>query len=541
MKSIRMRYSVFAAAAVLITAVIVSVIAQLDLGSVRTENLNEIMTMTCIKESSALDEKLVSAENSVKAAADYASGKYAAGADISAYMGDISAVLESLGEGCGASAVYVCVNDTAAGSDKLILSSRESTAKNLTGSLSSDFDSFYSEDDEAHWSAPHKSSYSAADVISFTAPVYLGRKVIGSVGMDMSFTDISDFLSGISFGSDGTAFLTDGEYNVICCTSSNSYRAEIFSASFSGREDLSENGTLYTAGNGKSGVTYAIGRISGKMKLVLCISASEAGADHSKPLAFRWITLLIAMFSAAAAVFAAVLTDRHVIAPLRQMNDAARHMTDGDYNVQIAWRSGDELGLLSDTFRKMRDSLKKNSIQINDLAFKDALTGVGNATAYREETVKVNLKIRKGIPKFTVIVFDVNNLKKINDGYGHNFGDILISSASRIIRETFEPNKIFRIGGDEFCVILEDSNAPLYKELLNQFEKNIEKFNSSAIARLPVSIAYGYSEFNSSDDDNYMSVFRRADNAMYKNKEEMKKEMGDKLPEKKHTDLFKPI
>ena len=72
MKSIRMRYSVFAAAAVLITAVIVSVIAQLDLGSVRTENLNEIMTMICIKESSALDEKLVSAENSVKAAADNA-------------------------------------------------------------------------------------------------------------------------------------------------------------------------------------------------------------------------------------------------------------------------------------------------------------------------------------------------------------------------------------------------------------------------------------------------------------------------------------
>lgn len=541
MKSIRMRYSVFAAAAVLITAVIVSVLAQLDIGSVRTENLNEIMTMTCVKETSALNEKLISAEKSVKAAADYASGRYAAGADMSAYMSDIEAVLESLGEGCGASAVYVCMNDTAAGSDKLMLSSRESTAKNLTRSLSADFDSFYSEEKEVQWSAPHKSSYSSADVISFTIPVQSGRKVVGSVGMDLSFTDISDFLSNIHFGSDGTAFLTDSEYNVICCTDSNSYRADTFTSAFSGREDLSENGSLYTVGTGKSGITYAVGRLSGKMKLVLCISASEAGENHSKPLAFTWITLLIAMLAAAAAAFAAVMTDRHVIAPLRQMNDAARHMTDGDFSVQIAWRSKDELGLLADSFRKTRDGLKKNSIQINDLAFKDALTGVGNATAYREETVKVNLKIRKGIPKFTVIVFDVNNLKKINDGYGHNFGDILISSASRIIRETFEPNKIFRIGGDEFCVILEDSNAALYKELLNQFEKNVEKFNSSATARLPVSIAYGYSEFNSSDDDNYMSVFRRADNAMYKNKEEMKKKMGDKLPEKKHTDLFKSI
>jgi diguanylate cyclase (GGDEF)-like protein len=124
-------------------------------------------------------------------------------------------------------------------------------------------------------------------------------------------------------------------------------------------------------------------------------------------------------------------------------------------------------------------------------------------------------------------VFDVNGLKQTNDVHGHIIGDELIATASRIICDTFKKSPVFRIGGDEFCVILQNKDLADIKTLFEQFDTEcasicIDKDN----LKLPISIAKGFAEFNPENDTRCSDVFERADREMYKNKRLMKEAKG---------------
>lgn len=130
--------------------------------------------------------------------------------------------------------------------------------------------------------------------------------------------------------------------------------------------------------------------------------------------------------------------------------------------------------------------------------------------------------MRLGRPEFAVVVLDINGLKTINDTYGHDFGDMLIISASRIICKTFQHSPVYRIGGDEFAVILEKNDYDHYPELLKQLQEETDRYNRSARADTQVSIARGIAVYNSETDLVFANVFKRADDAMYQNKAAMK-------------------
>lgn len=527
MKSVRNRFALSTALIVLFTAVVIGGISVLDKKYTKKESLGTNLGLECRVKAAELDKLLSDTQASAEAAAKAAGELLAAGCDAD----DVGKTAALIAENTEATAVYF-ISDNGS-----CLYSREAAAKDLEKKSDITLSEYDSKDAKGLvWSAPHENSDIGQTVISCVFPVHNGGKRVGIVGADIDFRRFFERADTVLDGG-GFVMLADSDGKLLTENGLTDDEAEVFASSVSvGRQA----GELFSCNVSGKSYTFCLGELSGNMRLVYAVPAKEISAKASKPLALSGHILVVVMLTISGAVAAAVITDRHVIRPLREMNSAVRRISDGEFDTDIAWRSKDEFGLFADALRKERDSFRKNSSQINDIAYRDPLTGVGNSAAYREAVMKLNGKIRKSIPKFTVIVFDVNNLKKVNDSYGHNFGDILITSASKLIRETFEPNGIYRIGGDEFCVILEDDNAAMYSELLNDFAKNVERFNNSAQARLPVSVASGYSQYTS-DDDNYMSVFRRADSNMYHNKEEMKKAMGDGLPEKRHTDLFKPI
>ncbi len=527
MNSIRNRFALATAIIVLFTAIVVGGIAQLDKKYSQRENLGTNLGLECRVKAAELDKLLSDAEASVEAAAKAAGELLAAGCTAD----DVGKAAANIAENTEATAVYyISDNDS-------VLYTREAAAKDLKKQNSISLSEYENKKVKGlEWSEPHENPDLGQTVISCAYPVYNGKKLAGIVGMDIDFQRFYE-RAKTELGSGSFVMLANSEGKQLTDLVISDEDAAIFASSVSvGRQA----GELFACDIDGKSYTFCMGELSGNMRLVFAVPAKEISAKNSKPLALSGHILVIFALTVGGAVAAAGLAERHVIRPLRELNSAVRKISDGEFDTDISWRSKDEFGLFADALRKERDSFRKNSSQINDIAYRDPLTGVGNSAAYREAVMKLNGKIRKSIPKFTVIVFDINNLKKVNDGYGHNFGDILITSASKLIRETFEPNGIYRIGGDEFCVILEDENAARYNELLSDFAKSIERFNNSAQAKLPVSVASGYSQYTS-DDDNYMSVFRRADSAMYHNKEEMKKTMGDGLPEKKHSDLFKPI
>ncbi|MBR3629167.1 MAG: GGDEF domain-containing protein, partial [Oscillospiraceae bacterium] len=94
-----------------------------------------------------------------------------------------------------------------------------------------------------------------------------------------------------------------------------------------------------------------------------------------------------------------------------------------------------------------------------DLAQRDALTGVRNKHAYVQAELEMDTRIAaKRNPMFAVVVCDINGLKQVNDTEGHSAGDAFIRHASEMISETFTESEVYRIGGDEFAVLLVEND-----------------------------------------------------------------------------------
>ena len=151
-------------------------------------------------------------------------------------------------------------------------------------------------------------------------------------------------------------------------------------------------------------------------------------------------------------------------------------------------------------------------------AYTDELTQIHN----RRYCMECINKIRETEDlNYTIICFDLNDLKKTNDTYGHTRGDILIKSAAEAIQETFEAHgMVARIGGDEFISILHTTVNEEITRLLAQFQAAVERKNRE-ITNLNMSIAYGYASC-SMQEHNIDKVYQMADDRMYEKKKQMK-------------------
>ncbi len=124
------------------------------------------------------------------------------------------------------------------------------------------------------------------------------------------------------------------------------------------------------------------------------------------------------------------------------------------------------------------------------------------------------------IDKLAVLVCDINGLKHVNDTQGHAAGDKLIKDASAMICEYFTHGAVYRIGGDEFVVVLQEKGYDTMHEVLREINRVIE----NNILRKEVVISIGYSELTP-DDQLLHDVFERADQMMYQRKQHLK-QMG---------------
>lgn len=125
---------------------------------------------------------------------------------------------------------------------------------------------------------------------------------------------------------------------------------------------------------------------------------------------------------------------REMTRPLKELTEAAQKVAGGDLEVNIDCESKDEVGVLADSVQQMVNHLRHYIDYVNEQAYTDALTGVANKAAYKEYVDKLDKRAADEKIKYAVVVMDINNLKKINDNFGHEFGDMLIRDASRLIQ-----------------------------------------------------------------------------------------------------------
>ena len=165
-------------------------------------------------------------------------------------------------------------------------------------------------------------------------------------------------------------------------------------------------------------------------------------------------------------------------------------------------------------------STRQQAIELNELAIKDSLTGIRNKTGYDKEVQKLEWEMADGLKEFGVAMIDLNFLKRINDTYGHDKGNIAIVTLCRIVCKIFEHSPVFRIGGDEFVVILRDQDLKNIDNLIEEFNRQLKEIQENPDLEYweKTSAAIGYAIFDPNLDSAYDNVFKRADAEMYKAK-----------------------
>lgn len=545
MKSIQTKFICLILSCVLVCSFVIGSAGVLTAKQVLEDDSAEIMNLMCTEKGSEINALLSRIQQSVCTLATYSLDQLDSLAQLKsdpAYMAAYTAKLEEVAVNAadnteGALAVYVRFNPEFAPPTSGLFWSKTSLNGKFQRLIPTDFSS-YSPTDVEHvgwyyipvktgkpvWMDPYVNKNIDVQMISYVIPLYRDNEVIGVVGMDIDFSIITEQIRLIKAYQTGYAYLLNQE-GIVMYHNQVPMGTALASADSSLIPVVREL-EIGTSGNSLFSYTFqkkakqmSFRSLSNGMRLAITAPKAEIDASKQRLLTQIVVSVLIIV---ALSVTATVFMTRKLVRPLKELNVAAQKIANGDLSITLTQQSKDEVGTLADSFQQTVSHLQRYIDYINGLAYRDALTGVKNKTAYQDAVQQMEERMRVGRPQFGVVVFDINYLKYTNDHFGHDFGDMLIINACRLISQTFRRSPVFRIGGDEFVVILEGEDLTLYAQLFDDFEDFLHKANLNARNDSKISIARGIAIYNAETDLVFGNVFQRADDAMYENKKAIK-------------------
>lgn len=377
---------------------------------------------------------------------------------------------------------------------------------------------------EPVWLDPYNNGRVLGDVISYVVPIYQGELLIGVAGMDVLFSDITKELEDIMVYDSGIAGLLNSKDEILYYPLKE---PQDFKQDLTAWKKFVEN--TATDVDGKCVFEYE--RDSKKKKLTyyemhnhmrLIFMASTAEIDEENDAMIRVVTASVVIISGIC-IIVSYLVGQSIVRPLKELTEASQKIAEGNLKIKLPSGLQDEVGILADSLQQMVERLSGYMDKISELAYRDPLTGVKSKSAYKEEIEQMNKKISTHPEKFGLVVFDANNLKLVNDNYGHEAGDVYIKSACKLICNVYKRSPVFRIGGDEFAAILTGYDLENAEELLRIFYEKMSEINREKEKPYEkVSVAAGAAIFKEKQDRDFHSVFQRADENMYKNKKAIK-------------------
>lgn len=350
---------------------------------------------------------------------------------------------------------------------------------------------------EAVWIDPYYNQNNDKLMISYVVPMYCDEMFVGIVGMDFDYLVLEERVEKIKIFENGFAHL-EINGNIIDISDKNlEDKIKDKSKSYLRTSRELENG----------------------MKLVLSADYDDIRQIRYR-IAFK-ILLGVIVLSTLLAVLTVIIIKR-LVYPLKKLTEASVNLSNGNYDIEIVDSDANEIKLLSMAFKNMSMRLHDREERLQLSANYDSLTGLRNTTAYKAYKTELDEKVNKKDANFGVAVFDINDLKKTNDMYGHDAGNELIVTAARLISDSFKESLVFRIGGDEFVVVLQNQDLKNKKRLFEQLDLVCANTYTKK-ANISISIAKGFAKYDAVTDTSFSDVFRRADAAMYENKRQMKK------------------
>ena len=153
------------------------------------------------------------------------------------------------------------------------------------------------------------------------------------------------------------------------------------------------------------------------------------------------------------------------------------------------------------------------------LSITDELTGIPNRRHFETEYEKEYSRSIRYKSKLTLVIFDIDKFKKINDEYGHICGDYVLQQIANAALQTFrKTDSVYRIGGEEFAVILPETSIEQSKIPLERFRKTVETlYLQHYNQQINVTVSIGACELTN-DIKSKTELFEKADEALYKAK-----------------------
>ena len=348
------------------------------------------------------------------------------------------------------------------------------------------------------WMLPYYNQNNNMLMISYVVPLYYKNEFFGIVGMDFDYTVLTDKIHKMKVYENGFAHL-EYEGNVI--------------------HDKNHNDNIKIYENPEEYLRVSRELING-MTLVLSASYNDIRQiRYDIALKILFVVLFLAVLFSLIVIFIV----RRIVYPLKTLTDASVKLSNGDYDIEIIHSKTYEIKLLSTAFENMTQHLREHERLQHFLAYRDSLTGLRNTNSYKTWVGDFDEEIKNKNLDFGVVVLDINYLKETNDRYGHDVGNKLIVAAAGIISGVFKRSPVFRIGGDEFLVILQNRDLAELESLLEKFDTECSNESvESEEGDISISIAKGFARYDSSKDSSFVDVFNKADDAMYENKREIK-------------------
>ena len=348
------------------------------------------------------------------------------------------------------------------------------------------------------WLPPYYNKNINSYIISYVIPMFAGHQELGVVGIDIDFEQLTNQLSQVHFMQSGFAFLEDSEGMVV-------YHPTL------------PNGLTFKPEEDQ--VKISIPLING-MTLVTIAPVLEINAQRDRHLKQSIIFILVLLaFTTAITIF----FSRSITKPLKELTKEAKKMITGDMNAEFNIRQNDEIGELAKSFAAAKFHISQHMKQMQGLAFQDSLTGVRNKMAYDNYRAELSDRIESGeVKSYGIAIFDTNNLKEINDTYGHENGNAYLVNSCKLICQIFAHSPIFRIGGDEFLAILTGEDLENHYELSCQLKESMDLTKNASFPWKQISIACGFGIAEYAQGTTIEETFNKADKNMYKNKREIK-------------------
>ena len=378
------------------------------------------------------------------------------------------------------------------------------------------------ESGEPIWLEPYYNKNINVYMISYVIPIYIDGEIMGIIGMDINMAAIHEIVDSITY-KNGYGFLLDDRGDIIYHKDypegltvdrfNNEMRTNV---KYLSKEAASKNEIHKGVWNGEE-VRLSSANLNNNMVLGILIAEKDLMHERTSMI-IQMVVIFVIVFIIVVIVFVRVMV--LIVNPIRTLTRASTMIARGELNTNVEYESKDEIGALAKSINMMATEIREYFRYMHSQAYTDAMTGVGNKAAYMDEINMLDRKIEEGMAEFFVVVFDVNGLKRVNDNLGHEYGDMLIIDSANIIKHVFSAENVYRIGGDEFIVVMENAGEEDISGYIEKFDGEVRTFNKENVRyEHDLAISKGAVAYSESSDSEYKDVFKRADELMYRDKE----------------------